>query len=666
MNTPGTPLFVAQINNDIWALNVIQGVHNNSPFETINTMVLAQYPNASNLTVVARTLTVPPYAYFQNGKSVFILMAGASTFQAALTAIFSDFQIGNQQWAINSVLPAAGLAMQSMIDQGLSNLLAGAASGTFYGYSIGGAAMSAFAQNTAASGNTIPISVTTYGSPKPFYTSFNGSLGITYTNWENVNDPVPLFPPNNAFYDYWLANTTMQQRFDAFPIYNVLNQWLFNHFGKLGGDAVLQAGEVSTSYSTAQLNATQQVMVNLIVAISSFQAIWNMNQTAEVTALTTQHTIASYLNALYALLNAQITIVANIPSSVNITAPLSYILQSSLNLGGPQMAPAAGYQITHFCRDGNKGWSHSAYSNASSLNLAMVHSNALGSAMSSCFGHTDSGNSANRGNPVITFVRIKPVNIVGATQLHEVDPDDYAHGPFPTIDVGAEPPVVALYNKIVVPNGSGRASRTEYLHGVPDELINDEIYTLTPTVPGEDLPAYQQFIANINAYFLFLQRGGTTPGITTPWMQVLAADPAAPTGAVQAGTYAADYWNITLTNAGASSGGYTFLSPNDRIVIERCNNKSFNGSWKISAVNGNVITLATGPLQGAQPPSTGLWRKSFDFNTQKVCKVFIPYTNAISWTEYSQVGAVYEVRSRRVTTPFSNTRSAKKRKPERN
>jgi hypothetical protein len=349
-------------------------------------------------------------------------------------------------------------------------------------------------------------------------------------------------------------------------------------------------------------------------------------------------------------------------SSENISEQDSIYLQNS-TIGASNMSAAVGFKITHFFQDGSRGWSSTHYSASQYLAVAKIQAEAIRGKYMACFGHTSTGSGGSKGSPTCTFYRISPINQALPSYLYEVPQDLRNSTVYRGVGLGAEPPAVCLSNRITVANGSQTSSRVELLRGIPDDLIVDELYI--PPIGGDQDEAVQlaQFQSNIKAFMKFLQSGGES-STTAAFLEVLAEDTAAPAGGLTSATYTdAGFWQINASGLGAASGGYTALAANDRIVLERATN-GWNGSWKIKSVDavGGTITLATGPTQGTPPMTSGQWRKSYDFSTKKVCKVFIPYTSALAWTTPVSNNAQYIVKSHKVGPVFTNSRGSKRRK----
>ena len=269
-----------------------------------------------------------------------------------------------------------------------------------------------------------------------------------------------------------------------------------------------------------------------------------------------------------------------------------------------------------------------------------------------CLGHRSNAVAgvSGIGTPVNTYNRISSIGNNSATALY---------GPFSqggTIrlnqDWGAEPPVNALYNRLqvstTISGKQAKGSRTFFLHGVPDTMINDEVYV------GNAGAGTQDFDSAIQAYYAYL--------VGNPLLCIAAQDPTSPSGSITGGSIVANQWQLTATNVGMGS---PLLAAGDRIYLKGVNPNTFDGSWAVAAVSTgspNTITLGNGPPSGTPNPTQGTWQKTYDVATKSLMKVLIPFNLNANWLQLPGAGAIYQVRSHKVGRPFSAFRSTKKHK----
>lgn len=664
---------------------VIAVSRNNLPLLT----QLKEFVGGDDARILLFDLTTWPVnlGFVRQGRFVHVFMDGTTNFQQLLgdvVGITGGYFPGTNQ-IVQSFFCDNAIFMKQQLENffGIGNLTNYI--WTLSGHSLGGATAGLLGMllgQICGSGN---VYLANYAAPK--YCTGGWAGGQAHTGWNMKAgwDPIPFLPLEDGFLKLLIApgrylTTLMPSYYHYVPYFSYTNTGTerreinsalvaLNTYGFIrdgGVDHILQAHATKCSLwgLFGVLEPRYTGLLNSMQRVVSQPA---QDGTLPVPIPLTAQNISDANHIYYPGVDPPPLTAGTIgmlqqaagddPTGLIRSSPdIAMINQEN---GGGRMALAVGYKITLFTRDGDLGVSDSVFTNSTTLANASNDAYEYLRVKIATQGRGMVGGYTSKGSPGINYMRLTPVNNGNANQLIEVPNPLQGNLIGAPADYGGEPLTVALFNRCTSQAGGVRAFRTVWLHGVPDALIDDENYNVNAV--GVPLG---QFITNINTFFQYWQTGGASGARGSQWMQILTHDPTAPNGACTGSTYANGQWTLNMTGLGTTAAPYSLLAANDRIKISRSNSTGFNGSWKVQSVNATAgtIVLATGPLQGSPNIQNGNWQKIYDKSLNAVCDVFLPITNTSNWTVRSAPGAVYQVRSRRVSKAFTEFRGPKKRK----
>jgi hypothetical protein len=284
MVTPGTQAYVSQIQDSLTGLSIVTALGQGQPTQLAKSLIQTNFPNATNISLFAGSSTTPPWAFALDGATLLIWWYGVLPDKlgkvisdASSPRSFQDSKVGN-------VLPAAADG-QRVIDADIPiEIINQTYSIRAWGYSLGSAILNVYAQNLSQlNGGSIPITLTTYGGPKPFWSPFQVAPNVTYWHWANATDYVPLVPPSSGFFDYY------SQHGNPFfvPVVQIFGSvGIIEGYFRYGTLNVLNNGSVANAYTTDQLNTLYSYLTfavdSTVQSTASFSGQPSPDQQAQI------------------------------------------------------------------------------------------------------------------------------------------------------------------------------------------------------------------------------------------------------------------------------------------------------------------------------------------------------------------------------------------------